>query len=149
MLLSELLLIFTLVALAMSIACNVVWTLNKNIKIRPSRVIANAVLSPLIMIAFLSFFKFKFVILNVNTVAEAVYFGILCGVVSVAVVSNTMAMLPSILKLLIAKWLGVDAKNIQTPNETNQTKEFQPPSEPKKVIEVIKESETKEEVKKE
>lgn len=145
----ELALIAALVSLVISIMSNLTYQTNTKSPTRPLKVVGNAILSPLIMIAFLCFFKFKFVILNVNTVAEAVYFGILCGVVSVAAVSNTMAMLPSILKLLIAKWLGIDAKNIQTPNETNQTKEFQPPSEPRKVIEVIKESETKEEVKKE
>ena len=116
MLLSELLLIFTLVALAMSIACNVVWTLNKNIKIRPSRVIANAVLSPLIMIAFLTYFKFNFV--RLDTVVSAVSGGILVGATAVVLVNTAFPMLPSILKLLVAKWLGIDEKKIQTPDET-------------------------------
>ena len=116
MLLSELLLIFTLVALAMSIACNVVWTLNKNIKIRPSRVIANAVLSPLIMIAFLTYFKFNFV--RLDTVTSAVSGGILVGATAVVLVNTAFPMLPSILRLLVAKWLGIDEKKIQTPDET-------------------------------
>ena len=116
MLLSELLLIFTLVALAMSIACNVVWTLNKNVKIRPSRVIANAVLSPLIMIAFLTYFKFNFV--RLDTVTSAVSGGILVGATAVVLVNTAFPMLPSILRLLVAKWLGIDEKKIQTPDET-------------------------------
>ena len=116
MLLSELLLIFTLVALAMSIACNVVWTLNKNVKIRPSRVIANAVLSPLIMIAFLTYFKFNFV--KLDTVTSAVSGGILVGATAVVLVNTAFPMLPSILRLLVAKWLGIDEKKIQTPDET-------------------------------
>ena len=116
MLLSELLLIFTLVALAMSIACNVVWTLNKNIKIRPSGVIANAVLSPLIMIAFLTYFKFNFV--RLDTVNSAVSGGILVGATAVVLVNTAFPMLPSILRLLVAKWLGIDEKKIQTPDET-------------------------------
>ena len=115
MLLSELLLIFTLVALAMSIACNVVWTLNRNIKIRPSRVITNAVLSPLIMIAFLTYFKFNFV--RLDTVVSAVSGGILVGATAVVLVNTAFPMLPSILKLLVAKWLGIDEKKIQTPDE--------------------------------
>ena len=147
MLLSELLLIFTLVALTMSIACNVVWTINKNIKIRPSRVIANAILSPLIMIAFLMYFKFDFV--KLETPLDAIWLGILTGAVSVIAVSNTFAMLPSIIKLVLAKWLGIDAKNIQTPDETNQMKEFISPPTPKEIIEDTGGTKTIEQVKKE
>ena len=147
MLLSELLLIFTLVALAMSIACNVVWTLNKNIKIRPSRVIANAVLSPLIMIAFLMYFKFDFV--KLDTALDAVWLGVLTGAFSVMIMSNVVAMLPSIIKLLIAKWLGIDAKNIQTPEETNRMSEFLQPPKPTDTIEGTGANKTNKEVKKE
>ena len=118
MLLSELLLIFTLVALTMSIACNVVWTINKNIKIRPSRVIANAIISPLIMIAFLTYFKFNFV--RLDTVVSAVSGGILVGAFAVVLVNTAFPMLPSIFKLLVAKWLGIDEKKIQTPDETTK-----------------------------
>ena len=100
----------------MSIACNVVWTLNKNVKIRPSRVIANAVLSPLIMIAFLTYFKFNFV--RLDTVTSAVSGGILVGATAVVLVNTAFPMLPSILRLLVAKWLGIDEKKIQTPDET-------------------------------
>lgn len=114
----ELALIAYLVAAVTSIIFNTVYQTNTKSPTAPFRAVCKSILSPLIMIAFLLFFRFKFVVLD--DMVSAVCFGILVGVSSVVAVSNAVAMLPSILKLLIAKWLGIDAKNIQTPDETNR-----------------------------
>ena len=127
----ELALIAALVSIATSILAHTVYQTNTKSPTTPVRAVFKAILSPLIMIAFLLFFKFKFVVLD--TMVSAVSFGVLVGACSVAAVSNTMAMMPSIIKLLIAKWLGIDAKNIQTPDETSRTVEIQSKAPPKEV----------------
>lgn len=117
----ELALIAALVSIATSMLSHTVYQTSTKSPLKPSKAVCKAILSPLIMIAFLLFFKFKFVVLD--NMVSAVSFGVLVGACSVAAVSNTMAMMPSIVKLLIAKWLGIDAKNIQTPDETSRTVE--------------------------
>ena len=93
------------------------------------------------------YFKFDFV--KLDTALDAVWLGVLTGAFSVMIMSNVVAMLPSIIKLLIAKWLGIDAKNIQTPEETNRMSEFLQPPKPTDTIEDTGANKTNEEVKKE
>ena len=125
----ELALIAAFVAIVVSLLSNTAYQTATKSPTTAGRAVTKAILSPLIMIAFLLFFKFKFVVLD--TMVAAVCFGILAGACSVVFVSNAMAMLPSILKLLVAKWLGIDAKNIQTPDETNRNIEVTKPPPPK------------------
>ena len=146
-LMSELALIYVLTGVSVSIMANLTWQTNIKRPTRPGKVVVNAILSPLIMIAFLMYFKFDFV--KLETPLDAIWLGILTGAVSVIAVSNTFAMLPSIIKLVLAKWLGIDAKNIQTPDETNQMKEFVSPPTPRDVLEDTGGTKTIEQVKKE
>lgn len=146
-LMSEPALIYVLTGVSVSIMANLTWQTSIKRPTRPGKVVVNAILSPLIMIAFLMYFKFDFV--KLETPLDAIWLGILTGAVSVIAVSNTFAMLPSIIKLLLAKWLGIDAKNIQTPDETNQMKEFISPPTPKDTIEYTGGTKTIEQVKKE
>lgn len=144
---SELALIYVLTGVSVSIMANLTWQTNIKRPTRPGKVVVNAILSPLIMIAFLMYFKFDFV--KLETPLDAIWLGILTGAVSVIAVSNTFAMLPSIIKLVLAKWLGIDAKNIQTPDETNQMKEFISPPTPKDITDDTGGVKTIEQVKKE
>lgn len=144
---SELALIYVLTGVSVSIMANLTWQTNIKRPTRPGKVVVNAILSPLIMIAFLMYFKFDFV--KLETPLDAIWLGILTGAVSVIAVSNTFAMLPSIIKLVLAKWLGIDAKNIQTPDETNRMKEFVSPPTPKDITDDTGGVKTIEQVKKE
>lgn len=146
-LMSELVHIYVLVGISVSIMANIGVQTNIKRPTKPIRVVFNAILSPLIMIAFLMYFKFDFV--KLDTALNAVWLGVLTGAFSVMIISNVVAMLPSIIKLLIAKWLGIDAKNIQTPEETNRMSEFLQPPKPTDTIEDTGANKTNKEVKKE
>ena len=117
-LMSELALIYVLTGVSVSIMANLTWQTNIKRPTRPGKVVVNAILSPLIMIAFLTYFKFNFV--RLDTVVSAVSGGILVGAFAVVLVNTAFPMLPSIFKLLVAKWLGIDEKKIQTPDETTK-----------------------------
>lgn len=146
-LMSELALISVLVSIMVSAMVTVTTQTNSKSPLKPARLVRKTILSPLIMIAFLMYFKFEWV--KLNTPLDAVWFGVLTGAFSGIAVSNIFAMLPSIIKLLIAKWLGIDAKNIQTPDETNRMTEFLHPPSDRDINEAGNLKEAKEEVKKE
>ena len=112
----ELALIAAFVAVVVSLLSNTAYQTNTKSPTPAGRAVTKAILSPLIMIAFLTYFKFNFV--RLDTVTSAVSGGILVGATAVVLVNTAFPMLPSILRLLVAKWLGIDEKKIQTPDET-------------------------------
>ena len=79
-LMSELALIYVLTGVSVSIMANLTWQTNIKRPTRPGKVVVNAILSPLIMIAFLMYFKFDFV--KLETPLDAIWLGILTGDVS-------------------------------------------------------------------